>query len=374
MPLRAAFAIATLAAAAASPASAPCRDRFLWPFDASSIWNTAIGSNAVYVPAGLYSGAGPNFAPPANIHNDQDWVLRATAADPNVTWIDDSGNFPGLCTAKGKPAPITLPFPSAVVTDCVPNNNGAGVLMPDNVTLIQMQPLYVPKAGGPIIAWYHNGAPQPFPWEVSILGDGALGAHGGSGLSSFGGAVRLGELLPGAPPIAHALKLEFWAHAYYFFNWSSREYKSCYTWPAVGCDSYWDNTSGAGYNGTNPLVKPGALLAVPPPALPALLAALATEPARRLAQALADYGAYIVDDTGSERGGAAVCMDAGVSDELKRVYGFSVRIEDPLTDGPLYDDLVRVFRALAVVANNGPASIGGGGTPRAPPPPPICGA
>jgi len=42
---------------------------------------------------------------------------------------------------------------------------------------------------------------------------------GGSGLSSFGGAIRLGELLPGAPPIQHALKLELFAHAYYFFNW-----------------------------------------------------------------------------------------------------------------------------------------------------------
>ena len=111
-----------------------------------------------------------------------------------------------------------MPLPRTLVTDCVANNNGAGVLLPDNRTLVQMQPLYIPKAGGPIIAWYHTGAPQPFPWEIDILGDGALGAHGGSGLSSFGGAVRLGELLPGAPPIAHALKLELWAHAYYFVS------------------------------------------------------------------------------------------------------------------------------------------------------------
>jgi hypothetical protein len=362
--------------AAAPSAAAPCRDRFLWPFASTSIWNTPIGSDAEYVPAGLYAGDGPNFAPPANIHNDQDWVLRATASDPNVTWIDDSGNFPGMCNAKGKPAPITLPFPADVATDCVANNNGAGVLMPDNVTLVQMQPLYVPKAGGPIIAWYHTGAPQPFPWEMSILGDGALGAHGGSGLSSFGGAVRLGELLPGAPPIAHALKLEFWAHAYYFYNWTSRVYASCYSWPAVGCDSYFDNSgSGAQYNGTNPLLKPGALLAVPPPALPALLASLTTVPARQVAQALTDYGGYIVDDTGSQRGGAALCMEAGVSDELTRAYGpaYSVRIEDPLVKGPLYDDLLAVFRALAVVANNGQGSVGGGGVPRAPIAPPICG-
>ena len=367
------FATATLG----SSSSAPCRDRFLQPFSQASIWNTAIGANASYVPAGLFTGAGPLLSPPANIHNDQDWVLRATASDPLVDWIDDSGNFPGLCTAQGPLAPVKLPFPADVATDCVGNNNGAGVLMPDNITLIQMQPLYVAQAGGPIRAWYHTGAPQPFPWEISILGDGALGAHGGSGLSSFGGAIRLGELLPGAPPIAHALKLEFWAHAFYFFNWTSRDYASCFTWPAVGCDSYWDSTSGSGYNGTNPLLKPGALLAVPPAALPPLLTLHPV--ASRVAQALADYGGYVVDDTGSRAGGAALCMEAGVSAELQRAYGVSVRIEDPLRPAPgqgaaLYEDLVAVFRALAVVANNGPGSVGGGGAPRRPPAPPICGA
>jgi len=360
-------------------AAAPCRDRFLHPFSADSIWNSAIGSDAVFVPAGLFTGADDLRAPPANIHSDQDWILRASPADPLVDWINDAGAFPGGCAATGPLAPERLPFPADVATDCVANNNGAGLLLPDNETLVQMQPLYVAAAGGPVRAWWHAGAPQPFPWRVSILGDGALGAHGGSGLSSFGGAVRLGELLPGAPPIAHALKLEFWAHAYYFFNWTSRDYASCFTWPAVGCDSYWDNTQGAGYNGTNPLVKPGALLAVPPAALPALLASLTTEPGARVAAALADYGGYLVDDTGSRAGGAAVCMEAGVSAELERAYGVSVRIEDPLRappgqGGALFDDLVRVFRALSVVANNAPGAVGGGGVPRRPAAAPICGA
>jgi len=34
---------------------------------------------------------------------------------------------------------------------------------------------------------------------------------------------------------------------------TSLNYSSCFTWPAIGCDSYWDNTQGVGYNGTNPL-------------------------------------------------------------------------------------------------------------------------
>jgi hypothetical protein len=351
-----------------------CRDRFLWPFNSSSVWNTAIGSDAVYVPAGIYDGASPIRGPPVEFHNDQDWILRVGPDDPFVPWLDQGG-FPGSCSSTG-PQKATLQMPDGFVTDCVPNNNGAGVLQSDNETLIQMQPLYRGNGTGPFFAWYQRGAPQPFPWSISILGDGNLGAHGGSGLSSFGGTIRLGELLPAAPPIQHALKLELWAHAFYFFNYSSGIYDSCFTWPAVGCDSYW-NVPGPGYNGTNPLLKPGALLAVPPSLAPSVRAGLTTLPGKKILDALVDFGGYIVDDTGSQEGGGAICMEHGVNAEVQSAYGYSIAIENPLkpTQGAaLYNDLVAVFRALSVVANNGPATVGGGGTPRQPPPPPICGA
>jgi hypothetical protein len=78
--------------------------------------------------------------------------------------------------------------------------------------LLQFQPFYRPKPGGPFVAWYHTGAPQPFPWEIDVLGDGMYGAHGGSGLSAMGGSIRKGELLPATGAIAHALKVELWAH------------------------------------------------------------------------------------------------------------------------------------------------------------------
>jgi hypothetical protein len=204
--LVATLARATFARGAAAP---QCRDRFLWPFSDASIWNTPIGASAEYVPAGIYS-----TELPTEIHNDQEFLIRATSGDPLTDWIDDSGDFPGMCTAKG-PIKAQLPLPRDLVTDCVANNNGAGVLLPDNRTLVQLQPFYRPEAGGPFIAWYHTGAPQPFPWEVDVLGDGALGAHGGSGLSSFGGSIRLGELNASSGPIKHALKLELWAHQYY---------------------------------------------------------------------------------------------------------------------------------------------------------------
>jgi hypothetical protein len=90
---------------------------YLWPFANSSIWNTAIGSAAkygahggsflhstlcfcnslnMYVPAGIYA-----HEPPAEVHNDQEWIMRASEEDPLADWLDDSGNFPGLCDATG---------------------------------------------------------------------------------------------------------------------------------------------------------------------------------------------------------------------------------------------------------------------------------
>ena len=56
---------------------------------------------------------------------------------------------------------------------------------------------------------FRPGAPQPFPWEIDILSDGNLGAHGGSGLSAFGGSIRSGELAPDAPPIAHSIHVRW---------------------------------------------------------------------------------------------------------------------------------------------------------------------
>ena len=78
--------------------STPCdkTHRFLWPFDQSSIWNTAIGSGAKYLPAEIYADELPS-----EIHNDQEWIIRAREGDPLADWQDDSGDFPGLCNATG---------------------------------------------------------------------------------------------------------------------------------------------------------------------------------------------------------------------------------------------------------------------------------
>jgi hypothetical protein len=181
------------------------------------------------------------------------------------------------------------------------------LLLPDNVSLVQMQPVY--RCGSypsPLLARWGNvtdGGPQRFSNVTSIFGDGIGGAHGGSGLSSIGGSIRIGELLPGSSPIAHALKIElgnWWYYGGKQLNPPTVDNggRTQYIWPATGSNAGFDNASGTSgsYIGKNPYVVPGALLAIP--AQTAASVQVTTVVGARIKQAMVDYGAYIVDGSG----------------------------------------------------------------------------
>jgi hypothetical protein len=367
-----------------------CRDRFIEPFSSSSIWNTAIGSQAKFKPANLF-GSAPLF--PSNFHNDQDFFLRVSDADPLVPWINqgDWGSDDHCKVTSAEASQIRLPRYWTTASDSgrsapgQPNNNAMGVLLEDNETIVQMQPAYRCSPGGPLLARFGNatdGCPQMFPNVTSVFADGALGAHGGSGLSGIGGTIRMGELLPSSPPIAHALKLEL-QHQWYYGaarlqpNSAYNGGRAQYVWPATGSDSGTEKAPGGLYTGSNPHVAPGALLAIPTEI--AAQVNISTVVGAKIKQALIDYGGYIVDDTGSGNS-AAICMEADVNAQMRSAYGYAMTYPHGVTDEPtdlgrpLYRDLLEIFRALHAVVNNAPASVGGGGTPRRPQKPPICGA
>eukprot|EP00045_Choanoeca_perplexa_P006800 m.58790 g.58790 ORF g.58790 m.58790 type:complete len:427 (-) comp13792_c0_seq1:73-1353(-) len=408
--------------------AATCRDRFLHPFASSSIWNVAIGSDAEFVPANIYiprrdqykcdppltgkldsrhecipgkqvestefeamcvnqgccydprDGACVHTAgqPPQSFHNDQDFILRTTNQDPWAEWYDQGSWSPvDHCKVTGRQVPsIRLPYnwTTAIANQSAgqENNNGLSILLPDNRTLVQTQPAYRCQPGGPLMSTYNGGCPQPFPWQQDILGPGTWGAHGGSGLSAMGGAIRQGELSPDSPPIAHTLKLELFAHEYYFGDPNSTCYPkpSCtYAWPAVGSDAY-TFSGGNRYNGSNPYLKPGALLAIPSNLQSQVNTT--TVPGAKIKQALVNYGAYLVDDTACDT--AAVCMQAEVTQELMDDYGINIAINNQAQPGqPFYNDLVTIFQHLHIVSNNAISRPGGGGQPLQPPAPPICG-
>ncbi len=314
--------------------------------------------------------------PDAGIHADQDVLVRATRADPPTPWLERAWRGGQEC-AEGGPQRGSVPFPAALMVDCEDNNNAFALLLPDNETLLQSQPLYRAAPGRPIMAQFPPTSPYPgflAGWNISILGDGANGAHGGSFLSSLGGTIRAGEFSAGRIP--HALKLEVYGHDYYWSGLLGPP--ACYAWPALACDGYGNHSGFNGYAGLVPAVRPGALLAVPTALAGALAARLETAPARTILAALVAYGGYLVDDTAGDS--AAICAEPAAIAELQSTFGISINITRPAlaasagATGAFFRDVVAIFQNLHAVANNAPESVGGGGTPLAPPAPPNCGA
>ena len=329
-------------AAIASIKSTATRDKFKWPFSSKSPWNMPIGSDARYEPANIkqayFTGA------------DEERFYEIKASDPVRSIYAPSAWGPGRCTGTSYPQgtmriPDNLIVPDATKTS-TPNNPSA-FLMPDGKTLVQLAPLGRCSSGGHVYGWR---AP-----EVSIYGDGIPGADWGSGLSSFGGSIRLGELT-GTRAIRHALKINLWAQKYLYYSSS----KPGYRWPADRADNYAAST----YGGSNPSLVQGTLLAIPPSVTESSLE-LQTPAGRKLFHALQDYGGYVVDDTAWDA--HALSVEKGVLEQFRDTFGYDFQG----SSGAFYNDMMKLFKALYIVDNNGPTNVGGGGTPRAPLAPPI---
>lgn len=330
------------------------RDPVAWPFSPDSIWNMPIHNDAKYVPAqiGMPMAAGVTTDP-------EILILQPDA--PLKPLVENDAGWDGnpRCTSlTGKTLVPEVPVPDDFATyaeeeDSTPNNSGA-VLMADGVTLYQTQPLHVCSPGGIVTSQYS--------WESqNIRTDAGIeGAHGGSGMSAFGGSIRVGELERGSV-IRHAIKMNFFGVRNFFYGTDDTP---GYRWPAVRADGY---ASTETYGGTVPAFEIGALLALKPDFD---VESLQTEPAMIIARAAQDYGVYAVDDTYWDV--FAVNVEEGaqgsVSDQFRSTYGHDVY------DGPALNctdesdsckwsqDMWTILQNLNVVDNNSSTTIGGGPT------------
>ena len=323
------------------------REPLTWPFSQNSIWNMPIGSQAEYVDAKI------------------DWVKHATA-DVDYFFVLDAndplrpvfapGNWGAGRSAGSEYRNIALPLADDLIipdaTDKNTPNNAAALLMPDGRTLVQLNPITRDRKGS-FVYGYRSA-------NEDIYGPGIQGGHGGSGLSSIGGSIRLGELL-GAEPIRHALKINLFAEKFISFSQGPGGGLG-FRWPATRADGYADSTT---YDGAVPQLTMGALLAIPPHITPQSLD-IQTEAGIKLFHAFQDYGAYVADNTNWDA--HAIEVENGVLDEFESHYGYQFQG----TSGSFYDDYMKLFSALNVVDNNGPNSIGGGGNPRGPLAPPFA--
>src|SRR5207249_3775132 len=174
-----------------------------------------------------------------------------------------------------------------------------------------------------------------------LYGTGVDGGHGGSRLSSLGGTIRLGELVSGGV-IRHVMKVNVYGLNNYYYDGTTQGYR----WPA----SQADGCAATCYGGTVPALRMGSLLTIPASVNIDNLG-LETEPAKILARAFQDYGAYAVDDTAWSVYAIATefSPQGRVDDEFSTAWGFPINAASKGV--PWARDMDRLFGALNVVDN-----------------------
>ncbi|MCH8619319.1 hypothetical protein [Undibacterium sp. TS12] len=350
------------------------RDVRLWPFSSDSIWNTPIGSGAVYGDANLP-------AVPGVTDDNKYWSMSAGVDTEIIVLTPNETTVKVVQNTSGWQAPINrcysspyttsvqlaaVPMPASYIIPNSNKNNGGAFLMQDGRTLLQMQPATHCNPDDPITALL------TFPKE-DLYGPGTTGAHGGSRLSTLGGTLRLGELRPNTPPPRHALKIDVDTRV--VFPKCSRTDKTlpaCFRWPALTADSQADKDTAYSYgkmaqSNVSKDMSMGALLALPKDLRIEDLQ-LETSVAKQLAWTLQNYGAYIVDSSGGFNYffGVETGPAGNFTDQFAKDWGFNFDQYNKNGATAWVRDIQRIIVKLKVVTNNGPTSIGGGGTPLQP--------
>src|SRR3989442_8261840 len=248
-------------------ASATGRVATLWPFSRDSIWNLPIGANAVYVPANIKKPTDYGMTTDVDV-----LILTPNAPPTDVSYNGDAWGGGSRCNAQGAvlftapiPANFVVPGAGSGNPDGTTPNYATAILAADGHTLIQGQPMARCTAGGTAtMMWSQH--------DEDLLKTGNSGAHGGSMLSSLGGVIRLGELLPGGT-ILHAVKVNLFGSDNYYTGSRS------FSLPATTADGCAPGCSG----GAVPARPLGSLVA-PPPSFDANAPGLATEPSQNLAR------------------------------------------------------------------------------------------
>ena len=333
-----------------------------------------IGSNAVYLPAGIKANSNTQWRP------DQDIIVMKPKARMTKIYYSTAGWGGGnRCAATEKTPRFSVPIPDSFVIGNENTNASAAFVDSNGRTVKQCQPFARcnPRDSGTSMFFFDkpvtsHGVLYDFHDMDIRDSTGEIGGHWGSKLSDLGGTIRVGEFTAGV--IRHAMKVNLSSHLYYYYDFQcpgSNKDSCSFRWPAISVDHYaYDLTSPNWYAGTNKNFIMGALLALKPTFN---LDTLKTMPGKILAKALQDYGTYVVDDAACDCWAFALERgpDGNVVDEVQKTYNVKMFLT-PHTDN-FWKDMAIVFENLQIISNNGPNNIGGGGTPRQPLAPPFIG-
>lgn len=337
------------------------RNPYKWPFLKTSIWNMPIGSAAEYIPQPVDPGHIDGIMVDADIIVMTPDKKLMPVYGTEYRWSSET-NQTTRCIKYNDKVHLRLPIPTNYITTFYgsrPNNPGV-IVTTNGRTLVQTQPFQA-CGGGYATTGIRNVDPNDIlrSTDIDILAEGIEGMHGGSGLSSLGGAIRVGELAPDAGPVRHALKISFPGEHYLYYD---HQKDKGYRWPARKDDT---NAESA-YNSDNPEALQGCLRAIPA-WIDLDTLGLETEPGKKIAWTLQNYGAYQVEGVPWAR--MMIAVEEGpagdVAKEFKQDWGYDMVTKDK-TGNPWFRDMIRLMDLLHVVSNNGPDSIGGGGDPLQP--------
>lgn len=367
------------------------RNKYQQPFASDSIWNRPIGTGATYATlSSLATAKGTTWRAPYQGHSvDESWISLVPGV-PERKLIERNYWWPYPQNKPLTDSGVRVLVPDAFVIpvpppDNMPNNMSA-MLTPDPSGNYAQEFQYACRPDPATDVTFHEMLRGIWDLRGDGLSDG-FGSHGGSGLNCLGGTIRAGELLR-SQPISHALSVTIntqkWACE------SGGSITNGYRWPAISADSnallsdgYGKNIYHDPVNNINiPLSNPGApldglgmgtLLAIPAQLSISRLG-LETQEATKIATALQQYGAYVVDTSGDT--GAWDVWLWNLDSEANRndfpQLSNSCPGGNPGMDTALVRDLNKIVLSLAIVTNNASGgSAAGGGTPIAPLAPPI---
>jgi hypothetical protein len=313
------------------------RSPYVWPFSWDSIWNIPIASAATYVTAGITTNGTIEDA----YSSDYDSI---NPTFPSVT-------LKNARLTNGSIGPVSVHGDPAMAADGQWNTCSA-FLGTDNTTVYQGQTTELTARGNP----YFGGTAANSWAPVTIKGTGITGCHGGSGLSGLGGTLTLTDLTQSGP-IAHALKVMLDG----YINYSKAN--GGHRWPATNADGGYNdpsNSNGNYYGGSNTNVQEGSLLALPKSISPS---SFSNPTVAKLARAMQDYGAYIVDTTatGPYNFSSVVTNYNAAAPLVSDVCTSSTPCGSPSSDKSIFSSqLDTLLKDLEVVTNNTSSTPAGG--------------
>ena len=330
------------------------RDKRLRPFASNHMANTAIGSNAVYYPAGIYARNDDVYNSWTTMNSDDEYLLLANTLGSTLYPVY---NFIGSgwsaetqrCARESNTVQANYPFPQGWVIPGNGENNPFYVLMPDGVNIKQSQPIAHCNVNGDLLSKYHHDT-------IDIYGTSTEGPHGSSSVGGAPLAIKRGEIESGV--IAHVMGINLFGHNYYQNNGS-------YTWPARGVDNYWNQGGGDAYGGTNQYLKPGAQIAL----LPSYNCNnLRTQPARVICVAFINYGAIVADDTSWNSWALWLAKDntGSVTGDFVNKWPALGTWRTNDTGSAWWQDWRDMMGSMQIITNKSSTNFGGGGTPRMP--------